>query len=69
MITNFLVTGDFHGRLDRFINLHLVYNPTETAIICLGDCGFNFYLNKKDQKLKQQAKKLQLKQQLKQYKQ
>lgn len=58
MITNFLVTGDLHGKLDRFINLHLVYNPAETAIICLGDCGFNFYLNKNDQKLKQQAEDL-----------
>ena len=58
MITTYLVTGDFHGRLDRFFNLHYKYNPQETVIICLGDCGFNFWLNDKDYKIKQEAKEL-----------
>lgn len=58
MITTYLVTGDLHGRLDRFFNLHYKYNTQETAIICLGDCGFNFWLNNKDYKMKQQAKEL-----------
>ena len=58
MITTYLVTGDLHGRLDRFFNLHYKYNPQEIAIICLGDCGFNFWLNNKDYKMKQQAKEL-----------
>jgi 3-oxoacid CoA-transferase subunit A len=31
------------------------YDPNETAIIILGDVGFNYYKNKKDQKLKHHA--------------
>lgn len=58
MITTYLATGDLHGHLDRFFNLHYKYNPQETAIICLGDCGFNHWLNNKDYKMKQQAKEL-----------
>lgn len=58
MIHDYLVTGDFHTRLDRFYNLYKTYNPETTAIICLGDCGFNFYLNNNDIKLKQKAEEL-----------
>lgn len=48
---NFLVRGDTHGRftwIDQLGN----YIPQETSIIILGDAGFNFYLNKSDNKLK-----------------
>ena len=48
---NFLVRGDTHGHftwIDQLSN----YIPQETSIIILGDAGFNFYLNKSDNKLK-----------------
>jgi 3-oxoacid CoA-transferase subunit A len=58
MITTYLTTGDLHGKLDRFFNLHNKYKPEETAIICLGDCGFNFYLNDRDKQMKEKAMEL-----------
>jgi len=53
MIENWLVRGDTHGRFDWMNNGCLNgYVPEETAIIILGDAGFNFFLNKTDDKLK-----------------
>ena len=54
MITNFLVTGDTHGRvLERLCWVDSKkYPPEETALIILGDAGINFYLNKTDYKNK-----------------
>ena len=54
MITNFLVTGDTHGKvLERLCWIdNKKYPPTETALIILGDAGINFYLNKIDYKNK-----------------
>ena len=53
MIKNWLVRGDTHGRFDWMNNSCLNdYVPEETAIIILGDAGFNFFLNKTDDKLK-----------------
>lgn len=48
---------DCHGQFQHFSNLHYKYNPEETAIIILGDVGFNYYgeNSKKDLVLKQQA--------------
>lgn len=59
MILNWLLTGDTHGRVSARLkeiqqNMQL-YEPTETAIIILGDAGFNFYLNKTDAKEKERA--------------
>lgn len=54
MIKNWLITGDTHGKILERIN-HInqeQYSPKETALIILGDAGFNFYLNKTDWKLK-----------------
>ena len=53
----FYITGDFHGSLSRFNDFlytlsKLGEKPAETAIVCLGDCGFNFYLNRSDEKRK-----------------
>lgn len=46
----YLLTGDCHG---NFVWLDKIeYKPEDTAIILLGDVGFNFYLNKSDYKLK-----------------
>lgn len=59
MIKHFLITGDCHGqvkeRLDYIKEAMPEYNPAETAVIILGDVGFQYYKNKKDWKLKHHA--------------
>ena len=59
MIKHFLITGDCHGRVtDRLAYIKDFmpeYDPSETAVIILGDVGFNYYKNKKDWKLKHHA--------------
>ena len=45
----FYVTGDKHGIITIDKDLH---QDPNAAVIILGDAGFNFYLGKKDQKLK-----------------
>lgn len=57
MIKNWLVTGDTHGRvMCRLSKIGVTdYPPEETAIIILGDVGFNFYLNKTDEKNKREV--------------
>lgn len=54
MIKNWLITGDTHGKiLERISHIdEEQYPPKETALIILGDAGFNFYLNGTDWKLK-----------------
>lgn len=55
MIKNWLVHGDTHGLFTWMDNGCLdEYIPEETAIIILGDSGFNFWLNKKDERLKRE---------------
>ena len=53
MITNWLVRGDTHGNFN-WGNL-TGYTPEKTALIILGDAGFNFYLNKFDDRLKSEV--------------
>ena len=54
-IKTFLVRGDTHGNFTWMFNGCLKdYNPEETAIIILGDAGFNFYLNKTDEQKKKE---------------
>ena len=49
----YLLKGDCHG---NFVWLDKIeYAPEDTAIIPLGDVGFNFYLNKTDEKFKKVA--------------
>lgn len=61
MITNFILTGDIHGGRNAIARLGNInrnmseYNPEETAIIILGDAGFNFWLNNTDKKYKKLA--------------
>lgn len=56
MITKWLCTGDTHGSLERFYPSNFTTEkPEETAIIILGDASFNYYLNKRDDKLKHAA--------------
>lgn len=55
MIKNWLITGDCHGQVAErleYIKNSTNYNPEETAVIILGDAGFNFWLNKTDVKNK-----------------
>ena len=61
MIKNWLITGDCHGRVEgRLASIKEnmpEYNPEETAVIILGDVGFNYYKSKHDWKSKQRAHK------------
>lgn len=56
MIKNWLIHGDTHGQFNWMtIGCLNNYKPEETAIIILGDAGFNFYLNKFDDRLKREV--------------
>ena len=56
MIRNWLLRGDTHGNFTWMTNGCLDrYNPEETAIIILGDAGFDFYLNKTDERKKKEV--------------
>lgn len=58
MIEHFLVTGDIHGKIEERVSQidTTLYPPDNTtALICLGDVGFNFYLNPTDRKRKEFA--------------
>ena len=53
MITQWWVTGDTHGDFSRFYKLNEAVPENEIwGVIILGDCGLNFWLNKRDQKNK-----------------
>lgn len=53
MFKHWLVRGDTHGHFNWMCNGALdTYKPEETAIIILGDAGFNFYLNNTDDRKK-----------------
>ncbi len=60
-IKNWLITGDTHGRnCDRLRSIKEnmpEYVPAETAVIILGDCGFNYYLDSSDRRHKKEASK------------
>ena len=48
-----LVRGDCHGSFTWINNIDKeFYPPEDTGIILLGDAGFNFFLNKTDEKIK-----------------
>lgn len=59
LIKKFFLTGDTHGRtaerLETLKSKHPDLEPAETALIILGDAGFNFYLNESDYKNKKQV--------------
>ena len=61
MIKHYFITGDTHSeagtiaRLKTLKTQYLSYDPAETALIILGDVGFNYWLNKKDWKHKKHA--------------
>ena len=61
MIKNWYITGDTHGNSDIRVNRLLSKNPDiipeETALIILGDSGFNYYLDKGDYKRKKHFSK------------
>ena len=54
-----IITGDTHGRVSERLgsiarNMK-IEDPSETAVIILGDAGFNYWLNKTDDKEKRKA--------------
>ena len=58
-IKNFLITGDTHGRVAERIG-NIAHNshdllPEETAVIILGDAGFNYWLNDSDTREKRRV--------------
>lgn len=56
MIKHVLITGDIHGRLGRLQQIDTtLYPPEETALIILGDAGFNYYLDSRDKRMQRQA--------------
>ncbi len=56
MIKNWLIRGDTHGSFLWMTNGCLDnYKPEETAILILGDAGFDFYLNKTDERKKKEV--------------
>lgn len=61
MIKHFILTGDTHGGRSAVARLGNInrnmpeYKPEETAVIILGDAGFNFWLNNTDKKYKKLA--------------
>ena len=61
MIKHVLITGDTHGktaqRLAYIRDTMPEYDPSETAVIILGDVGFNYYMSKHDWKTKHSAAK------------
>ena len=61
MIKHWIITGDTHCRVeDRLAEIEAnmsSYNPTETAVIILGDAGLNFWLGGSDKKHKRESAK------------
>lgn len=53
MIKNYFITGDKHGNFNSILQNELVKN-SDNAVIILGDHGFNYYLNKYDDRLKEE---------------
>ena len=53
MISQWWITGDTHGDFSRFYKLNNAVPENETwGVIILGDAGVNFWLTKRDKKLK-----------------
>ena len=53
------ITGDIHGDINRIRNFCIEHDTTtDDILIILGDVGFNFFLNGRDDKLKYKASKL-----------
>ena len=56
MITQWFCSGDTHGDFSRFYKLNNAVPEGETwGVIILGDAGFNFWMSKRDDKLKYQV--------------
>lgn len=55
-IKNWFLRGDTHGEFLWMTDGCLEsYKPEETAIVILGDCGLDFYLNKTDERKKKEV--------------
>lgn len=60
MINHWLITGDTHSlNRDRLEQIDQTkYPPNETALIILGDAGFNYYLDSSDRRGKKKSSEL-----------
>lgn len=54
MIKNWFITGDTHGEVAERL-VHMPHLGKKTALIILGDVGFNFHMDIKDKVRKQKA--------------
>lgn len=53
------ITGDLHGQLDNVIYLTQKHNTTkEDIVVILGDAGFNYYGDGRDEYMKKRAERL-----------
>lgn len=62
MIKHWFFSGDKHGNLNNFYIIESTikekgYNSQECGVIILGDVGFNFYLDERDEHLKKRFTK------------
>jgi 3-oxoacid CoA-transferase subunit A len=55
MITKWLVRGDTHGQFHQMLKQLSNYDSATTAVIILGDVGFNYYFNKYDDRSKKEV--------------
>lgn len=58
---NYYITGDIHGSIERIKRFCSIIGKEEiknSVLIILGDCGFNYYLGKRDDMLKKDAEEL-----------
>lgn len=57
-INRIFITGDTHGDFKRIRDVSKKLNTTkEDVLIILGDCGFNYYFNERDNQLKNKIAK------------
>ena len=57
-ITKWLIRGDCHGSFHWMHTQLKDYDKETTGIIILGDAGINFYIDKKDERLKKEVDRL-----------
>lgn len=58
MVRDFIITGDLHGDITPIENIFKDFDKEKYALVILGDAGFNFYLNKTDQKKKEKIQSM-----------
>lgn len=60
-IGNIYITGDTHGSFERIEDFCNIFETTKKDVmIILGDAGVNYFLDKRDEKLKRKLEKMQI---------